>query len=76
MCYIYRLYYFESDEPDTCVGMILVESCTVTVPKIGGTDASFEHIDYTLSRHGDGVVFKDFEDEESFPFVITTIGGV
>ena len=55
--------------------MIFIESSTITVPEIGRVDASFDHIQYGASRNGDGVVFKEYGGEESFPFVITTIGG-
>lgn len=70
------MYYFETDEPDSCVGVIFVESSTITIPNIGNESTSFDHIEYSSSRNGDGVVFKDFNGEEFFPFVITTIGGM
>ena len=70
------MYYFENDEPDSCIGFLFTESCTITVPQAGGRDnTSFDHLEYSVSGDGEGIVFKEFSNEVYYPFVITTIGG-
>jgi len=73
--YASLLYYFETDEPDTCIGMTFVESCTITIPRVGSESTSFDHIEYTFTPCRDGIMFKEFGNEEFFPFVVTTVGG-